>query len=284
MVTLSAKKEAAVTLQKKYQISERHACRVLSLPISSKRYQPKKVDDPRLIERIKYWAEKRPSYGCPIIHEKILRDGFKVNHKRTERLYYKVLKLSLRMKPKRKKFRSVVRVPIELPLRPNHIWSMDFVSDQLGYGKRIRGLVVVDVLSKMNMALDFDYTMSGFRVVQVLERVCEFNGKPEYIRVDNGPEFICMALDKWAYENGVKLQFSRPGKPTDNAFVESFNGKMRKEFLNRHWFKDLNDVNEKAQTWREEYNTDRPHRSLGMKTPMEFVENWELNSTERLIS
>ncbi len=284
MVTLPAKREAAVTLQEKYQVSERHACRVLSLPISSKRYKTTKTDDPKMISRITYWAEKRPTYGCPFIHDKLLREGFKVNHKRTERLYYKVLRLSLRAKPKRKKFRSTTRLPVVAAERPNHIWSMDFVSDQLGYGRRIRGLAVLDVFTKMNMGLDFDFSMSGFKVVQILERISEFYGKPEVIRVDNGPEFICMALDKWAYERGVKLDFSRPGKPTDNAFIESFNGKMRKELLNRHWFKDLQDANEKAWEWREEYNTDRPHSSLGMKTPAEFLEEWERNLAERLIS
>lgn len=209
MVTLLAKKEAAATLETTYEVSERRACRVLSLPIASKRYKSIKKDDPRLIERIRFWAETRQGYGHPAIHDKILREGFKVNHKRTERLYYKVLKLSLRKKPKRKRFRSTLRVPIGQAERPNHVWSMDFVADQLSYGRRIRGLAVVDIFSRFNVALDFDYSMSSFKVVQVLERALEFHGKPEVIRVDNGPEFISIHLDKWTYEKGIKLQFSR---------------------------------------------------------------------------
>jgi len=275
VVTLSAKKEAAKTLQDTYGVSERRACRVLSLPISSKRYLSRKIDNQDLIERIKYWAEKRPRYGHPRIHEKVLRDGFKVNHKKTERLYYKILKLSLKRKGKKKRYKMETRVPVNFPTKPNEVWSMDFVSDQLSFGRRIRGLAVLDIFSKINHAIDFDFSLSGFKVVQILERVCSFEGVPKAITVDNGPEFICMALDRWAYEKGVMLKFSRPGKPTDNPFIESFNGKLRDEFLNRHWFKSIEDVRAKAIEWQEEYNTDRPHRSLGMKTPIEFLKNWE---------
>jgi len=222
-----------------------------------------------------YWSEKRPRYGHPRIHEMILRDGFKVNHKRTERLYYQDLNLGLKGKKKKRRYRSEARVSIPFPSAPNKVWSMDFVSDQLSFGKRVRGLTVVDVFSKRNQALDFDFSLTGFKVVQILERVCDFEGAPEFITVDNGPEFICMALDKWAFSRNIKLHFSRPGKPTDNAFIESFNGKLRDEFLNMQWFLSLEDLRMKAQDWRDEYNNERPHSSLKMKTPKEFLESYD---------
>ena len=157
---------------------------------------------------------------------------------------------------------------------------MDFIFDQLSFGKRVKGLTMVDVFSKINHALEFDYVLNGFRVIQILENVCDFEGAPKFITVDNGPEFICLALDKWASQKGIKLHFSRPGKPTDNAFIESFNGKVRDEFLNMNWFSNLEDLKVKAQAWSEEYNTERPHSSLNMKTPKEFLEYYdkELNA------
>lgn len=151
---------------------------------------------------------------------------------------------------------------------------MDFVSDQLSFGRRVRGLTVVDVFSKRNQALDFDFSMTGFRVVQILERIYEFEGVPEFITVDNGPEFICVALGKWTFSKGVKLHFSRPGKPTDNAYIEPFNHKLRDEFLNMNWLLSLDDLQNQAQDWRDEYNNERSHSSLKMKTPKEFSESY----------
>lgn len=272
MVTRQEKREATQILIDKYQISKVRSCRVINFPLSSFRYQFKAQQDLRLIDRMKYWAEQRPRYGHPRIHEKLKRDGFEVNHKKTERLYYNVLKLSLRRKvKKRKRYRTEIRTPIEMPTTMNKVWSMDFVSDQIASGRRVRGLTVVDVFSKINQVLEFEYNLSGIKVRQILENVCSVEGYPEIITVDNGPEFICMALDRWAYEKEVKLKFSRPGKPTDNPFIESFNGKVRDEFLNMHWFENLWDLREKAIIWQEEYNFDRPHSALGMKTPMEFI-------------
>lgn len=258
-----------------FKVSERKACRVISIERSSIRYKKRPDKNIELKKRMIHWSEKRPRYGHPRIHEMVLRDGFKVNHKRTERLYFKELNLALKGKKKKRRYRSESRVPIPFPAAPNKVWSMDFVSDQLSFGRRVRGLTVVDVFSKRNQALDFDFSMTGFKVVQILERVCEFEGVPEFITVDNGPEFICMALDKWAFSKGIKLHFSRPGKPTDNAYIESFNGKLRDEFLNMNWFLSLKDLQDKAQDWRDEYNNERPHSSLKMKTPKEFLESYD---------
>ena len=275
MVGLPAQREAITFLQKEFKVSERKACQAISIERSSIRYKKRPDKNIDLKNRMTYWSEKRPRYGHPRIHEMILRDGFEVNHKRTERIYYHELNLGLKGKKKKRRYRSEARVPIPFPSGPNKVWSMDFVSDQLSYGKRVRGLTVLDVFSKINHALHFDFSLTGFKVIQVLDRVCEFEEVPEFITVDNGPEFICLALDKWAYQKGIKLHFSRPGKPTDNAFIESFNGKVRDEFLNMHWFLSLEDLQDKSWRWRDEYNFERPHSSLGMKTPKEFLEIYD---------
>lgn len=272
MVTRPAKREVARTLVGNYGVSESHACRVIDFPLSTFRYRSCLQEDEAVINSLKYWAEKRPRYGHPRLHEMVRRDGHMVNHKKTERLYYKTLKLGLRRKKPKRKYRCETRSPIGAPVSPNEIWSMDFVSDQLICGKRIRGLTIIDIFSRYNHAIELDSSLTGRRVVETLDRICTFEGYPKIITVDNGPEFICMALDKWAYKHSVKLKFSRPGKPTDNPFIESFNGKMRDEFLDMHWFRDLSHARTEAEKWRVEYNELRPHSSIGMMTPMEYLE------------
>ncbi|MGZ3809999.1 MAG: integrase core domain-containing protein, partial [Bacteriovorax sp.] len=209
-------------------------------------------------------------YGHPRIHEMLLRDGLKINHKRSECIYYKELGLSLRAKKKKKRYRSVMRTTIPKPVSPNEVWSMDFMFDQLSFGKRVKGLIVVDVFSKINHAFEFDYELNGFKVIRILENVCDFESVPKIITVDNEPEFICLTLDKWASQKGIKLHFSRPGKLTDNPFIESFNGKVREEFLNLNWFTSIEELKDKARAWSEEYNNERPHSSLKMKHRKNF--------------
>jgi putative transposase len=270
VVTLSAQKDAAATLQTAYKVSERWACRVLSLPLSSKRYKAAPDKNVEVKARILYWAEKRPRYGSPRIHQMLVRrDGFKINHKRTERLYSD-LKLSLRRSKRKKRYRSEVRVKPNRATSVSEVWAMDFVSDRLRDGRRVKGLTVVDTFSKENHVLEFDTSLTGERVVRLLDFATMMEGVPKAIQVDNGPEFICMALDKWAYSKGVSLYFSRPGKPTDNAYIESFNGKLRDEFLNMHWFASMLELKTKAQQWQAYYNEERMHGSLGWLTPMEF--------------
>jgi putative transposase len=160
--------------------------------------------------------------------------------------------------------------------RKNECWSMDFVSDQLFDGRRIRVLTIVDNHTRESLALHVDQRVRGMDVAQVLEGVVDHRGRPDSIRVDNGPEFISKDLDRWAYWNKVKLDFSRPGKPTDNAFIESFNARLRAECLNEHWFLTLVDAREKIESWREDYNLRRPHSSLGNLTPAEFAARRDL--------
>lgn len=258
-------------VQEQYEVSERHSCRLFDIPRSSIRYTPAKHDDEEVKAKILSIAEKRPRFGSPRVHQMLLRSGVKINHKRTERLYTE-LNLSLRKKKSKRRYKSEVRV---LPVRPsekNEIWTMDFIHDALACGRKIRGLNIVDIFTRESPAIEIDYSLSGFKVICVLERL-KVNGElPDIIKVDNGSEFICLALDKWASENGVKLFFSRPGKPTDNANIESFNGKFRDECLNMHWFVSLEHARQVCEEWRIDYNNERPHSSLGYKTPKEFAD------------
>ena len=161
---------------------------------------------------------------------------------------------------------------------PNESWSMDFMSDELYNGQRIKLLTLVDNFTRESLAIEVDERLGGHRVAEVLMQVAEERGLPETIRLDNGPEFTSKRLDQWAYLNGVKLDFSRPGKPTDNAFIESFNGRFRQECLNENWFLSLEDAKEKIKAWRQEYNRERPHGALGNLTPMEFAMAGEMVS------
>ena len=159
---------------------------------------------------------------------------------------------------------------------PNEGWSMDFMTDELFSGQRIRLLTLVDNFTRESLAIEVDTHLGGHRVVEVLQYVSLERDLPKIIRVDNGPEFISKILDQWSYLNGVELDFSRPGKPTDNAFIEAFNGRLREELLNESWFLSLEDAREKVEAWRVEYNRHRPHSALGNLSPEEFTRVREL--------
>jgi len=201
------------------------------------------------------------------------REGFMVNHKRTERIY-KSEGLSLRIR-RRKKFAAVVRNPLPEAIKPNERWAMDFISDSLWSGRKFRTLSVVDTYSRECLNVEADTSLPGHRVVKVLDRLADTKGLPESIRVDNGPEFISKVLDEWAYRNGVTLDFIRPGKPTENPYAESFHGRFRDECLNENYFLDLQEAKDIIESWRIEYNTFRPHSSLDYQTPEEFLKQYE---------
>ena len=178
--------------------------------------------------------------------------------------------LILRRKRPKRHVSSVKRVIRPLALTPNHSWSMDFMADTLFDGRKLRLLTIVDNFTRESLAIEPGQYFKGEQVAEVLSRLIRERGKPESIWVDNGTEFTSRAMDQWAYWNQVKLDFSRPGKPTDNAFIESFNGKFREECLSQNWFLSLQDAREKIESWREDYNENRPHSSLGNRTPLEF--------------
>jgi putative transposase len=197
------------------------------------------------------------------------REGKMINHKKTERLYREEV-LSLR-KRKRRKTAAINRVILPAAEKPNQRWSMDFVTDSTVTGQRFRSLAIVDDYSRECPVIEVDTSLGGRRVVQVLERLVEGRGLPEAITIDNGPEFTSKVLDEWAYRNGVKLNFIRLGKPIENAYVESFNGRLRDECLNENWFITVSHAKEVTETWRIDYNEGRPHTSLSGMTPSEYA-------------
>ena len=223
--------------------------------------------------RLKDLAATRVRYGYRRLHVLLVREGWTINHKRVYRLY-KQEGLSLRLRTKKKRV-SEARVPLLPASAPLECWSMDFVADRLADGRQIRMLTLVDNFSRVSPAIEVDFSMTGKRVVEVLERLKANGGLPKVIKVDNGSEFISQAMDEWAYRNGVKLEFSRPGKPTDNAFIESFNGRLRQECLQQNWFISLEDARGIIEEWRKDYNEERPHSSLKQQTPSEFVAQWQ---------
>ncbi len=244
---------------------------MVDLARSVYQYKLKPVDDSDIRGKIRQLAQERRRFGCPRIYRLLRRQGLLINHKKVERIYREE-GLSLR-KRKRKKAGAQNRTILPPVQRPNKRWSMDFVSDSLVTGRRFRALAIVDDFSRECPAIEVDTSLGGARVVQVLERLAELRGLPEMITLDNGPEFTSRALDEWAYRKGVKLNYIRPGKPIENAFAESFNGRLRDECLNENWFLSLKHAREVIEEWRKDYNEARPHSSLAGLTPQEYLEN-----------
>ena len=233
-------------------------------------YVSQKKDDEHIRKRLRELAQKKRKYGSPMLHILLRREGLVINHKRTERIY-KEEGLSLRKKRRRKKTASESRVEMYRASKPNEKWAMDFVADSLYNGRRLRMLTVIDEYTRECPVIEVDTSLTGHRVTQVLDRVALNRGLPESIVVDNGPEFISKALDAWAYKRGIKLHFIRPGKPSDNCFIESFNGTFREECLNENWFLNIKDARNIVENWRVEYNRERPHTSIGKIPPEEFA-------------
>ena len=256
-------------LRKAYQISERRACQVVAVNRSTVQYRSVKTDVPALRARINEIAATRVRYGYPRIHVLLRREGWVVNRKRVYRIYREE-GLSMRLKTPRRRRAVVLRDRVAADA-VNQTWSMDFMADNLADGRKIRLLTIVDNFSRECLALDVAWGFKGTDVAQTLTRIVRDRGKPRFIRCDNGPEFVSKALDQWAYWNKVELDFSRPGKPTDNAFIESFNGRVRQELLNASWFESLERAREMTAAWRAEYNLHRPHRALGNLTPNEYA-------------
>ena len=251
-------------------VSERRACRVLKAARSTQQYKSTRDDQASLKKRIKEIAETRVRYGYRRIHVLLRREGWVVNPKRIYRLY-KEMGLQLRNKTPKRRVKAKLREDRVIATHSNDTWAMDFVHDQLVTGNKIRILTIVDTFSRYSPATDPRFSYKGEDVVQTLERVCRKLGYPKSIRVDNGSEFVSRDLDLWAYQKDVVLDFSRPGKPTDNAFIESFNGKFRQECLNTHWFMSLDDARSKMEMWREDYNNVRPHSAIGNKPPVTLI-------------
>jgi len=246
-------------VQATHGVSERRGCVALDVDRSTIRYRSIKPDQAALRLRIRDLAKTRVRYGYFRIYILLRREGWTVNHKRVYRLYREE-GLSLRLKRPRRHVSAADRERQPAATRANELWSMDFVSDALFGGRRLRALTVVDAYTRESLAIEVDQSIRGEQVVETMTRLMMVRGAPRTIRVDNGPEFVSKALDRWAYANSVTLDFSRPGKPTDNAFVESFNGRLRDECLNAHRFLSLADAKAKIEAWRR-------HTTRAVRTP-----------------
>lgn len=253
-----------------YRVSVRRACGVLKASRSSYRYKARRPEQTLLRLRIRDIAHSRIRYGYRRIHTLLCREGWQVNVKRVYRLY-KIEGLQMRRKVPRRRVSAKLRDGHACAIVANECWSMDFVSDALFDGRKLRALTVVDTFTRLCPVIGVDFQYKATDVVQTLNLAAERYGLPKRIRCDNGPEFVSKELDLWAYAKGVELDFSRPGKPTDNAHCESFNSRFRQECLNGHWFMSREDAREKIETWRKDYNLHRPHSSLGGMTPIEFA-------------
>jgi len=256
-------------MRQAHGLSERRACGLVGLARTSCRYRPQRSTEEKLRARLRALAGERRRFGYRRLTVLLRREGWAVNHKRVYRLYREE-GLAVRRR-KRKRMGAVERPAPAMPTRPNQRWSMDFISDALSAGQKFRSLNIVDDFNRECLAAEVDTSITGARVVRVLERLREQRGLPQILVMDNGPEFAGRVLDVWAYGKSVTLHFIEPGKPIQNAFIESFNGKMRDECLNEHWFLSLGEARQTIEAWRRDYNEVRPHASLGNRTPQEYT-------------
>jgi len=268
-------------MQDQTAISQRRACGLVGLSRSVLSYRSEKRRcDAQLQGRLRDLAAERKRFGYRRLHVLLRREGYAVNHKKVYRLYREA-DLAVKRR-KRRRGIAVARQPLELPGRANQVWSLDFVMDSLANGRRLKILTVVDDFTKESVLIEPAHSLTGDDVAELLDRVSQFRGYPEAVRTDQGPEFTCRAFDQWAYEHGVTPLLIQPGKPTQNAYIESFNGKLRDECLNEHWFRNLVYAKKVIAAWRRDYNEQRPHSSLNYLTPAEFAVNQRQHSIDFL--
>lgn len=266
-MTPEARREAVIHLREHFPVSERCACRLVGVSRSTIRYQPQRTDDSALVERVRNLARERPRFGYRRLHALLRREGQVVNHKRVYRVY-RAAGLAV---PQRKRKRVAVRRghAVRIGAVPNEHWSLDFMSDTLSSGRRLRTLSVLDTCTREALAIAVDTSLPSQAVTCLLDRILLSQQRPERITLDNGPELTSKWFDQWADHNGIELDYIDPGKPVQNAVMESFNGRFRDECLNSHWFTSLEDARRTIEVWRIDYNQKRPHSSLGYRTPEE---------------
>jgi len=252
-----------------HSLSERRACRLADLNLSTWHYKSISDNEAVLMCRIKELAAQRRRFGYRRIHVLLRREGWQINHKKVHRLYTGA-GLQVR-KRKRKRVSAAERQPLPAATAANERWSLDFQFDALSDGRRLKCLNIVDDFTKECPVIEVDTSIGGHRMVRVLEMLKHTHGLPKVITLDNGPEMISKALDAWAYDNNVILNFIDPGKPMQNGYIESFNGRFRDECLNDNWFTSLTDARHIIEAWRRDYNQNRPHSSIGYMTPNEFA-------------
>ena len=256
-------------------LSERRALRVVGMSASAFRYTPRPDRNVELREEIQALAHRHKRYGVGMIYLKLRQGGHVVNYKRVERLYQQA-KLQVRRR-KRKKVPIGERQPLLRPRRANEVWSMDFIFDRTADGRVIKCLVIVDDATHEVVAIEVERAISGHGVSRVLDRLAISRGLPQVIRTDNGKEFCSRTMVAWAHERGVALRLIQPGKPNQNAYVESLNGRLRDECLNEHWFPTLLHARTEVERWRREYNEDRPKKSIGGLPPAAYAQQLAAN-------
>ena len=268
MVGPKSKREAATYLRLDFEVSVRRSCRVLGFNLSTQFYKSKRSElaDEAIKKRLSELAGKHRKFGRPRLHYFLKREGLVVNEKRTRRVY-NMMGLQLGKRKRRRKYLAVVRVPKLKPTTPNEVWSFDFMFDRSESGRKIKILTIVDDLTKRSPGLLVGYSITAHDMIIFFN---SFPKLPKCLRCDNGPEMSSKEFMDWAYTRGVEIEFIEPGKPNQNAFIESFNSRLREEHLNEEIFLDLEDAEKKIERWRKFYNEERPHTSLKFKTPKEF--------------
>ena len=282
MVTPVARRAAVSFFRDQHGFSERRACRLAGYSRSSYRRKSLRAEaDQPLRERLLELASQRPRFGYRRLHVLLRREGWQINRKRVQRVY-RELGLAVRRK-KRKRVAQANRLPRVVPVAADLQWSMDFMRDTLASGRVFRTLNVVDDATRECLVIEVDTSLSGSRTARVLDAIAaKRGGYPQRLVLDNGPECTSKALDQWAYTRGVTLVFIRPGKPIENCFVESFNGRFRDECLNLHWFLSLADARRRIESWRVDYNEVRPHSSLGDLPPSVYARTAGLSAPTAL--
>jgi len=263
------RRQVVAFLRSDVGLSQRRACGLVGLHRSTSRYARQRGEDKELRERLRVWAARRPRWGYRLLHWALAKEGCSVSRKKVYRLYREE---GLRIRRRRRKrVATAPRERLAEPMQANERWSMDFMSDELEDGRALRLLNVIDDFTRECPGIEVDRSLPAERVIERLERLARERGLPRTIVVDNGPEFASKALHAWAYRREVVLHFIDPGKPVQNAFIESFNGTCRNDCLNAHVFTSVEDAQRKIETWRSLYNEQRPHSSLGNQTPAEFA-------------
>jgi len=279
MVTPAARREAVVHLKGVHEMSERRACRVIGCQRMMVRYRSRRRDDPKLRERLVALARERRRFGYRRLLIFLRREGFVVNHKRLFRVYREE-GLMVRKRGGRKRALGS-RTPMPVPAWPNDLWALDFMADQLVSGRRFRILAIYDVCTRRCLAAIADFSLSGRRVARELDRLIARHGRPQAIGSDNGTELTSNAILAWTADTGVDWHYIAPGKPVQNAFIESFNGRLRDEFLNETLFTSLAQARAALEQWCRDYNAVRPHSRIGWLTPDAYAEKFVVQRGQR---
>src|SRR5487761_1747110 len=264
---LDAMKVAVEHIREKFSLTERHACRLLLVPVSSFRYKPRRNNE-GLKERLVELAREKPRYGYRRLHVLLKRAGEEINHKRVHRIYREA---GLALKRKKRKHCVRASQPLGVYTAANQEWALDFVHDVVASGRTIRVLNVIDAYTRESLAMEVDTSFAGLRLTRVLDEIIAQRGLPQAIRCDNGPELTSRHFLAWNLERKINLIHVQPGRPTQNGYVESFNGKLREECLRINWFQNLFEARRIIAAWRQDYNECRPHSSLKYLTPAAFA-------------